>query len=126
MAIDLFVACDRISAHHARSSRASLDNRHLCWQLLGGKCSSILYSLQRKVRPKGTTVATKLRYPVTFWRSRSETNFFSAVLCVIDCPLSSFLAGSRMTIWLVSNSTPAKLATIPSSFFDSFILRPTW
>ena len=107
-AIDLSGELASAFAHQTRSFWASLEICRLQCLLPGGKYSCILYSRRRNVWLRGTTVETKFRYPVIFWSSRREADRFIVNASIMDSALSCFLAGSRITISLVSSSMPAK------------------
>jgi len=66
-------------------------------------------------------MAIKFRYPVICCSSSKVSDVAFIAASMILRALSSFFCGSRTTIFFVSNSTPPKLATVPSSFFATFI-----
>jgi len=124
-AMDLAGARDSASAHQLKSLCASFDIRR-CWCLdPGGKKSSMLYRRLRKVRPSGITVETKFKYPVIFWISSSDKDFWPVALSTMACALKSFFCGKWITMPSVMNSIPAKLTTFPPSFLADLIVSPT-
>ena len=85
----------------------------------------MLYSHRRKVFPKGISIEPKLRNPGTLYSSTRDTDCAFRALLTIDFAFCSFFAGMGITMLLVSNSTPPKLATLPSSFLDIFRDSPS-